>query len=330
MHSMLKLGIITTIADAADSIDAFIYYHRQIGFERFYIFIDDNDQDTFNRIKGYPFVQVFLRDEKLHSLWDRYTDNLEQRKLPLIDKEVMVRQELNFYCGFTLAKQESIDWVLHLDIDELFYPNDNNVLDYFAKLQLSDIRAVTYLNYESISTQIDSKNIYESSSYFKVNYLKYKYWFYNKQQKDFLQSNSWIKEKFFLYYQNGKSSVNTYGKKITFYDVHSIAGDGARKMGGHDDPIILHYPCARLSDFIKKYQRLGNFADVWMGFPRAGDYIGTLHLEARDFICDKSNPDYEAFYRTHFLLNQDRIDQLCQLNLAKLITFPGDVLKKFS
>ncbi len=323
---MLKLGIITTIADAQDSIDAFIRYHQAIGFKYFYIFVDDNSLETFNRIKKHPEVNVFLKDENLRKLWDKYFFELGSEKQKLLDREVMVRQELNFYVGFYLAKAQGVDWVLHIDLDELFYPNGHDVFTYFADLQINCIRSVTYLNYESISTNIESINIYASSSYFKINHFKNRYWFYTDDQKEFFMKNKWMKEKYFLYYQNGKSCVSTYSNKIEFYDVHSIIGDGHRRMGRHSDPIILHFPCARLSDFVKKYQRLGNFSDDWLGHPRAGEFIDPLHLEARDFFLAQHGSDLKSFYLANFILKQSDIDSLCQIGLAKSIDFHLKVL----
>ncbi len=323
---MLKLGIITTIADAADSIDAFIYYHHQIGFQYFYIFVDDNDPETLSKISNYENVRVFINNHELRQAWALQSSKMDPQKMVLVDQEVMVRQELNFHYAFELAKQDGVDWVIHIDLDELFYPNNHVLQDYFADLQFNNIRAVTHLNYESISTQPHSPNIYLSSSYFKVNYLRHKHWFYNTQQKAFIKANSWLREKFFLYYQNGKSSISTYGKHLKFYDVHSIVGDGSRRLGTQKDPLILHYPCARLVDFIKKYHRLGRFSDSWMGHPRAGDFIDKLHLQARDYVTHEEAPDYESFYQEHFLMTSQAIDSLCQLNLAVQIDLPKKIL----
>lgn len=325
---MLKLGIVATVADAQDSIEAFVYYHQKIGFESFYIFLDDNDQELLLKLKKNPQIQVFLKDQRLYDAWGSHLHSLGEEKKNLIAEEVMVRQELNFYVAFYLAKEQGVDWLLHMDLDELFYPNGYNLDEYFSSLQLNNVTSVTYLNYESISTQLESENIYLSSSYFKVNHFKNRYWFYTSAQKDFLKSNNWLKEKYFLYYQNGKSSISTYCKNITFYDVHSIVGDGKRKMGNHNDPIILHFPCARFSDFVKKYQRLGSFSDDWLGLPRTGDYIDPFHLHARNAFLHQSGADLESFYRANCILNELEIKPLIELGLAKYIDSHIQILKK--
>lgn len=323
---MLKLGIVATVADAGDSIYAFIQYHQKIGFQYIYIFIDDNDLDVFDTLQQYSGVKAFLKDDELQKSWQQFFSLIDDQKLPLIDREVMVRQELNFYMAYNLAREHGVDWLLHIDLDELFYPNGHDLNAYFSQLQLGDFRAITCLNYESISTLLESKNIYLSSTYFKVNHFRNRHWFYNQEQKKFLSQHDWLKEKYFLFYQNGKSCVSTYGNKIEFYDVHSIMGDGLRKIGKHSDPIILHFPCARLSDFIKKYQRLGDFPDDWLGFPRAGLFLDRFHLQARDFMRDAAPADWELFYRTHCLLPANHIETLCQLGLVTVIDFHQRIL----
>lgn len=327
INLMLKLGIVTTIADARDSIDAFIFYHQQVGFNYFYIFIDDNDQDVLLKLSKYPQVQVFLKDQSLRAAWEQHLECLGEEKKNLIDKEVMVRQELNFYVAFHLARGQGVDWLLHIDLDELFYPNGHNVEDYFAHLQLNDIASVTYLNYESISTELESENIYLSASYFKINHFKNRHWFYTTEQKEFFKHNNWLKEKYFLYYQNGKSSISTFSGKITFYDVHSIAGEGKRKMGNHKDPIILHFPSARFSDFVKKYKRLGDFSDKWLGAPRVGVFIDEFHLHARNAFLDHSEGDLKSFYLTNCTLRELEIASLVQLGLAIHIGYHLKILK---
>lgn len=325
---MLKFGIVSTIADAEDSVEAFIRYHRAIGFEYFYLFIDDNSLETIRSASKYENVYVFLKDEVLRSRWKEYLSKLSEEKINLIDKEVMVRQELNFYVGFHQAKQQGVDWVLHIDLDELFYTNGFQLDSYFANLQLENYRSVTLLNYESISTGVEADNIYLTSTYFRVNHFKNRHWFYTQEQKDFFKKNSWVTEKYFLYYQNGKSCVSTYGNSLDFYDVHSIMGAGKRRMGGHTDPIILHFPCARFSDFIKKYKRLGDFSDNWLGKKRVGDFIDQFHLDARDKAGYMTESQLSSFYLQYRCLQSSQIDDLCRLGLAKQVIDHIDILKR--
>lgn len=327
---MLTLGIIATIADCSDSIEYFIQYHKSVGFSHFYLFIDDNDAVTANIASKQQCVKFFYRDEDLARLWEGTPAFTTATDSGLINREVMIRQELNFCVAYQLAKDDGVDWVLHIDADELFFPNGVSVQDHFRNLQINNYRSVTYLNYESISSAMTAKTIYHSSSHFKLNFFKNKQWFFSNSQKMFLSRTPWLHEKYFNYYQNGKSAVSTYGNIITFYDVHAIIGDGRRKIAGKEDPVVLHFPCARLSDFLAKYSRLGEFSDFWRDKPRAGEYIHDVHLRARDFFQAHfdQHDKLATFYQEHFLLGHDQINELINQGLARKIEFHLEIQGK--
>lgn len=326
---MLTLGIVATIADCRDSIDYFIKYHKAIGFSRFYLFIDDNDRTTADIAGKHDCIRLFKRDRILLDLWEQTPAYSAAEESGLIDKEVMTRQELNFCVAYQLARHEGVDWLLHIDADELFFPNGVDTQTHFKKLQIANFRSITYLNFESISHKLDARTIYHSSSYFKKNFFKNKHWFFSNLQKSFIENTHWLHEKYFNYYQNGKSAVSTYGANITFYDVHAIIGDGRRKIGDSEDPIVLHFPCARFSDFVAKYSRLGQFSNFWRDNPRAGQYIHDIHLRARDFFLKYSDQPETLieFYRANFLLTKAQIDELMQQALASEIDFHLEIIK---
>jgi hypothetical protein len=325
---MLSLAIVATISDSRDSIEAFIRYHTAIGFSTIYLFIDDNDEQVLETLKKYTQVTAFLRNAALAAQWETHYNFHNNEKRKLIDTEVMVRQELNFFVAYALSKLEGIDWLIHIDLDELFYPNGNDLQEHFKFLQRRNFRGMTYLNYESVSTDINAPNIYLSTEYFKINYFWKKHWFFSKPQQEFIKDCPWLREKYFHFYQNGKSSISTYGREVRFYDVHSIVGDGHRKLGGKSDPLILHFPCARFSDFVTKYSRLGDFSDIWMGHKRAGEFIDEIHLHARDFYSRNAG-NKEAllkFYIENFMFDQLKISALIEHGLAKHIPFHISVL----
>lgn len=329
IHSKkLQLAIATTIADAEDSIEQFIEYHLKIGFSRIYIFIDDNNEATENLIKSHPNVVYYMRDEQLLARWQPHMQSIGREKCSLLSKEAMIRQELNFYIAHEDAQKEHIDWLLHIDIDELFFPNENDLQQHFSELQIQGVGGITYLNYESISTQMDSPSIYLSSKYFKINFFRYKHWIFNKEQLHFIKSNPWLGEKFFKFYQNGKSCIRIYKGKVYFADVHSIWGEGHRRFATSRDPVVLHFPCARYSDFIKKYTRLGSFPDNWLGHKRAGDYIDEAHLNSRDALLLRDEQGLCDFYRDNFTLNKNEIDKLIENKMAIEIDFHFNLISR--
>jgi len=324
----LRIAIVATVADAQDSITEFIDYHTKIGFDRFYIFIDDNDPETIRTLNQYKNVSLRTRDESLLEEWNSKSDYKTSAKWALINEEVMVRQELNFLVAYESAKQDGMDWLLHIDLDELFYPNNHNIQDYFSNLQFNAINAVTLLNYEAIYRHGDATSIFRSSNIFKINFFRFKHWVFSREQRQLIKENQWIGDKFFKYYQNGKSCINLHGKSVHMADVHSIWTEGRRKFGKKEDPLILHFPCASFNVFLKKYKRLGKFSDTWMGIKRAGDFIDETHLNARDIFNEGNETKIKQFYEDNFLLTNEKIDILLKNDMASIIDFHISILDK--
>lgn len=105
-------------------------------------------------------------------------------------------------------------------------------------------------------------------------------------------------------------------------------GDRKRKLGGRDDPIILHFSCVRFADFLQKYKRLGNFSDFWMGSKRAGEFVDTIHLESRDIVQGQDANDAVLlnFYIDNFVMSPEKIEILLRHNLVRAITFHAELL----
>jgi len=62
---------------------------------------------------------------------------------------VQARQQLNVCIALQLALKDGLQWILHIDIDELFYVTPPTTLkDHFAWLMANGIGQITYLNYE--------------------------------------------------------------------------------------------------------------------------------------------------------------------------------------
>ncbi len=324
----LRLAIATTVADAKNDIADFIEYHSKIGFEKIYVFVDDNDAETIKILERYKNVSYQLKDDALFEQWESHSNYKASPKWALINEEVMVRQELNFLVAYERAKQDGMDWLLHIDLDELFYPNNHSIQDYFSNLQFNAINAVTLLNYEAIYRHGDATSIFRSSNIFKINFFRFKHWVFSREQRQLIKDNQWIGDKFFKYYQNGKSCINLHGKSVHMADVHSIWTDGRRKFGKKEDPIILHFPCASFKVFIEKYQRLGKFSDTWMGIKRAGDFIDETHLNARDIFHEGNETKIKQFYENNFLLTNEKIDILLKNDMASIIDFHITILNK--
>jgi|GEM_PF-1101058 len=317
-----KVGIVTTVADAKQHIEQFINYHLNIGVEHIYVFVDDNCEATLAICERKKNVTAIPNDERLHKLWiytPIYRDYIKRANM---HAEVMVRQELNVFVATGFASQDGISWLIHLDIDELFFLNGNTLSTHFNRLTAENKSGMVYLNYEAIPTSENTNTIYTATNHFKINFFRRNHWIFTSEQKHFLSKTPWLNEKYFRYYQNGKSAFSTE-TSIVVNDVHTIhSNTGSVSFATNRDPIILHFPCVSFDQYLTKYKRLGNFSDLWNGKARAGDYIDTFHLQSRDTLHNSGEKALLDLYRSDILFNEYKIHLLTEKKLCLKLEIP--------
>ena len=66
---MARVGIVTTLKDAGELIDAFVAHHLNLSFERIFFFFDDPNDPDADRFENHENVTVIRNNEELHSEW---------------------------------------------------------------------------------------------------------------------------------------------------------------------------------------------------------------------------------------------------------------------
>jgi hypothetical protein len=122
---------------------------------------------------------------------------------PHVGYEVMARQILNVETAIQLALDQGMDWILHIDGDELFYPGQMMALDWFDQVS-DDIFQVTFLNHEAAPEAFEIEDYFREVTLFKRNPAILDPGFYTQFQK--ISSKS----QYFLAYQNGKSAARIH------------------------------------------------------------------------------------------------------------------------
>jgi hypothetical protein len=243
----VKFGISTTVKNP-HQLNDWIKYHLKIGFNKLYIVFDD-ENETF--IYNDPRVKIF----KNNAQWKFEISNLPNMDQFINDtKEVMSRQITNFTNVRNYAKEDDVSWLLHIDGDELFYPNDKSLNNIF---NLNNIDSITFQNYEMIPKRDNYENCFISGIDFKINPV------------------------IFNAYSNGKSAVRVNSTAI-IAGVHGFYG-GNNYASPHGK--ILHYPSCNFDEYISKYKILGKFEDKWWNSVKIPF---KFHTESRDIITECS------------------------------------------
>ena len=280
INKNIKIGISTTVKNP-HQLNDWIRYHLNIGFDKLYIVFDDENEDFFIND---PRVQIF----KNNAQW-----KYEISKLPNMDqfindtKEVMSRQITNFTNVRNYAMQDDITWLLHIDGDELFFPQDQTVKNIFNK----NVDSITFQNYEMIPKKDNYENCFISGIDFKINPMV------------------------FNAYSNGKSAVRVNSSAL-IAGVHGFHGGNNYecKIGK-----ILHYPSCNFDEYINKYKILGKFEDKWWD---SVQIPFKFHTESRDIITECSSR--EALGEKNACENSVR-DYYNRSNVYNKNTNPNDI-----
>lgn len=311
----MKIAITTTVRNAGPLLESFVHYHLAIGFDRIYLFFDDQNDLGIETVKGYQQVRSLPVDSLLRLRWE---------KMPCysfakhhIDDEVMARQMLNADLALEMAREEQIEWLLHIDIDELFFVPKSTPKALFSKLRKERPDCVSFLNYEAIPHTPDVKNGFVESSFFRKNPN-----LLSVAQKDFLNDVGFSEEghPYFWYYTNGKSAAFVTGHTRS-NGVHLFLPD-AKKIECAE-AIILHYPICGFDQFWNKYKDLGSFADSWFGKHKIRMPI---HLKGRELISTNNRTVAQTYYNEMIHYFNDRKDSMLEQGVLAYYPMPAELL----
>jgi hypothetical protein len=202
----------------------------------------------------------------------------------------MLRQDANTNRALELCRARSIDWLCHLDADELLHAPSRE--DLLAELT-PECGQIRFVNHE-VWPVWEAANPFTDCTVFKVN----------------------GHNPFFHFYNNGKSAVRCtpgVSARGAHKFVHAV---GQEKVS--TSTVVLHYACATYAIWLNKYAHLGDFPSFWWDDPKNPIPKG-FHLESRDVYqrCASTGDfaEAEAFFRATTL----REDAIPFLKTAGLI-----------
>ncbi|MFS8856216.1 glycosyltransferase family 2 protein, partial [Synechococcus sp. H55.2] len=317
---MARVCIVTTVRDPGVCLESFIRYHLAIGIAHIYIFFDDPEDPAAQIALRFSDVTAIPNDEALQ-VQQALGNILYAKYGPHVGYEVMARQILNVETAIQLALDQGMDWIIHIDGDELFYLGEALTLDWFDQLD-NDILQVRFLNYEAAPEKFEIEDYFREVTLFKRNPAVLDPDFYAK-----FQSTSG-KSQYFLAYQNGKSAARVY-PSILPNSVHSFDIPEEHTLVT-SSPTVLHYLNCGFQNYYKKYAQLGNFPDYWWR-SKSNLIRVPFHLRSRDAYCSGDINQMVALYQELTLYDNPMINQsLVEKGILTPISYPSQLLAKGS
>ncbi|ESQ44351.1 hypothetical protein EUTSA_v10006445mg [Eutrema salsugineum] len=262
-HSDLKPRICITTSTSAglEQTLPWIFFHKVIGVSTFYLFVEGKaaSPNVSRVLETIPGVKVIHRTKELEEqqaksrIWNETW--LSSFFYKPCNYELFVKQSLNMEMAITMAKDAGMEWIIHLDTDELIHPSGTH--EYSLRKLLGNISAdvdiVIFPNYESSVERDDIKEPFSEVSMFKKNYDHLPRDVYFGSYKEATRGNP----NYFLTYGNGKAAARVQDH---------LRPNGAHRWHNYrkspnevklEEAAVLHYTYPRFSDLTSRRDRCG-------------------------------------------------------------------------
>jgi len=301
------------------SLLSFIRYHLRIGFEHIYFYFDDVSDENLDA----STMELIAKESQnkvtvVHcnrAWYHEMSSETSKQYNPFVETDLIARQVLALEQALRQSCVDQIDWILHIDIDELFVcclsqPDTFNAGTFFASIP-QHVDMIRVVNMEAAPEHMEP--VHGTDDYFQeITLFKT-----NPTNNDFhkLRCN-------FNCYQNGKSAVRVNADVLPLgsHTFHVPLSD--RRLISVDAPYpdicLLHYPNASFELWWRKYTVLGNFPNVWIGTEKIPE--GCFHLKSRNVQNKGDIEEARELYRQHVLFDEkEEIDLLVSAGLMKRI-----------
>ncbi|KAK2999466.1 hypothetical protein RJ639_023302 [Escallonia herrerae] len=234
--------------------------------------------------------------------------------------ELFVKQSLNMEMAIVMARELGMDWIIHLDTDELLHPA--GAREYSLRQLLLDVPGnvdmVVFPNYESSVERDDIKDPFTEVSMFKKNYDHLPKDTYFGLYKESTRGNP----NYFLTYGNGKSAARVRDH---------LRPNGAHRWHNYmktpneiklEEAAVLHYTYAKFSDLTSRRDRCGckpTKEDVKRCF--------MLEFDRAAFIIASTATEEEmlSWYREHVVWTDNTVNlKLLRKGILSRIYAPMD------
>ncbi|XVF40828.1 hypothetical protein PTKIN_Ptkin01aG0147700 [Pterospermum kingtungense] len=256
-----KICITTSTSAGLEQILPWMFYHKVIGVATFFLFVEGHaaSPNVSRVLESIPGVKVIYRTRELEEqqaksrIWNETW--LSSFFYKPCNYELFVKQSLNMEMAIVMAREAKMDWILHLDTDELIHPAGAS--EYSLRQLLLDVPSnvdmVVFPNYESSVERDDIKDPFSEVSMFKKNYDHLPKDTYFGMYKESTHSNP----NYFLTYGNGKAAARIQDH---------LRPNGAHRWHNYmktpneiklEEAAVLHYTYAKFSDLTSRRDRCG-------------------------------------------------------------------------
>ena len=307
----MKIATVTTTREPGLPLVSFVKYHLQLGVCHMFIFYEGGLDTALEQLLNRNQVTLVACDDVLREQW-RALDSFP-KVVKFLDREVQARQILNAELGVRRAKELGMDWIAHLDTDELLYPGATTLLDHFKSAQRAEATQLVFWNHEAVPETEEVSDYFKEVTLFKAN---------PQTTRDATLAP------LFIAYRTGKAAARLDHDPIP-WGVHRFRSRTApSRTLGSKSCRILHYPSCGFSRYISKYKMLGAFEDKYFDQVSLRDHL-SFYSTTRDLILADRSADARALYQERVMLRgyeEETRKQLLDAGYLLRICAPSEML----
>lgn len=308
-ESTPKVAIVSTVRGIDDGFGSWLRVHLAQGIQRIFLVLDAPNED---REIAERWIRALRVDDRVQLVPADEEHQRAARALPGVEalladapRVVVARQMLNVGVVMRRALEEGVDWLLHLDADEVIAPYDpaRPLLEYLAD-QPARIDEVIFPNFEVVPESEEIEDPFRELTLFKKSpyYLRYKefehlYTAWNGASGRFKLFNAYI---------TGKAALRLADVDAPFvpYSVHHFLPMRFTENVHIEDaggPVVLHYPHCGLRRFLARFtgfnaERMDTYGEA--------SFEDDLYGEARRLVREGRAAELPDLYRRRVMLEE--------------------------
>ena len=292
-----KLAIVTTLRAPENIIQSFVNYHLNIGIDQLFLFFDDPNDPSIIKFSNHPKITTIKCTNK-H--WEKTGCHK--------NSDIETRQTHNADLALSQAKKQGIDWITHIDIDELIHTEKKNIKEILSTID----QTTAYLwmqTLEAIPTKLETTNPFIEINNFKIPQK-------NNTIKQETLSSTLFHNEYFRGHIGGKSFTRTRS------DVKSLKIHRPEPLENHTltaqttkETMLLHYDCYDYKSWLEKWERRYDGSANFTGRENRNKQFS----EFKNYRKSNNKNDLLKFYKKLYLTPEKIIKQLIKNNYARNI-----------
>lgn len=230
----MLIAITSTVRTSYVNLRMFVNYYLNSGVDKIILFFDDPNDESIERLKCLDKVTC-VRCRAESGAPDRR--NIEQRQLT------------NASAGLEMARNEGMDWIIHVDADELISVPERNVKSYLKRLD-TNVDAVRFPTLEAVPNPTGVKHFFEDVHWFRVGNPRV------EATARALGCHNALEYGYFKGHRDGKTATRTRSpvKSIGIHVPIAQDGQGLRVMTS-SEAFTLHFDCCTFDEWKLKWLR---------------------------------------------------------------------------